>query len=135
MENFKKRFIKLAHLDNFSQINCKRFCKAVPKNCLNLAISFGFFLDHRCFLNHASSHGLLTSNVSRHKSKKSKMFGPNVADKYASSVTKNLGLRYNSRPCSAGHFLMIHLSSVILLVIIVSQIKMVYTIFLIISVK
>ena len=28
----------------------------------------------------------------RHKSKKSEMFGPNVADKYASTVTKNFSL-------------------------------------------
>ena len=38
----------------------------------------------------------------RHKSKKSEMFGPNVVDKYASAVTKNLGLMYSFWPCSAG---------------------------------
>ena len=30
---------------------------------------------------------------------KSEIFGPNVADKYSSNVTKNLGLGCNSRPC------------------------------------
>ena len=40
------------------------------------------------------------------------MFETNVADKYASAVTKTLGLECNSRPCSAGRFLTIHLSSV-----------------------
>ena len=32
------------------------------------------------------------------------MFELNEADKYASAVTKNLGLGCNSQPCSASHF-------------------------------
>ena len=34
------------------------------------------------------------------------MFGPNMADKYASATTKNLGLVRNYRPCSVGNFLL-----------------------------
>ena len=41
------------------------------------------------------------------------MLGLNVADKYASVITKNLGLGCNSWLCSAGHFLIMHLSSVV----------------------
>ena len=41
----------------------------------------------------------------RNKSKKSQIFGPYVADKYASSVTNNLGLGCNSCPYSAINFL------------------------------
>ena len=40
------------------------------------------------------------------------MFKPNMADKYASTVTKNLGLGYNSWPCSAGYLLVMHSFSV-----------------------
>ena len=35
------------------------------------------------------------------------MFGPNVADKYASAITNNLGLG----PCSLDHFHIIHATS------------------------
>ena len=34
-----------------------------------------------------------------------KMFGPNVADNYALTVTKNLDLECNFRLCPANHFL------------------------------
>ena len=40
------------------------------------------------------------------------MFGPNVADKYASYVTKHLGLGFSSHLCSAGYLLIMDLSSV-----------------------
>ena len=42
-----------------------------------------------------------------------KMFWPNMADKYASAVTKNVGLRCNSGLFSAGHFLTMQGSSVV----------------------
>ena len=42
------------------------------------------------------------------------MFGPDVADKYASAVTKNLGLGCDSRPCSACNFLIVNLSSLVM---------------------
>ena len=42
---------------------------------------------------------------------KSEMFGPNVADKYASAITKNLDLGCNFRPCSLDHFYIIHATS------------------------
>ena len=41
------------------------------------------------------------------------MFWLNVADNYASVVTKNLDLGCNSLLCSPGHFLIIHPSSVV----------------------
>ena len=46
----------------------------------------------------------------RHTSKTSEIFGPNVA----SAVPKYLGLGCKYRPCSAAHFLIMHLSSVYL---------------------
>ena len=45
----------------------------------------------------------------RHKSKKSEMFMVNVADKYASVVTKKMSLGCNYWSCSAGHFFNMHL--------------------------
>ena len=52
-----------------------------------------------------------TNTQWRHKSKKSEKFGPNVADKCASAITKNLGWGCNSWPCSADNFLIMHSSS------------------------
>ena len=40
------------------------------------------------------------------------MSGQKLEDKYASGVTYNLGLGCVYEPCSAGHFLIMHLSSV-----------------------
>ena len=51
------------------------------------------------------------SHLPNIKSKKSEMFWPNVADKYASAVTKDFGLWCNTRQCSAAHFLIMYLSS------------------------
>ena len=44
--------------------------------------------------------------------KEIRMFGVNLANKYSSTITKNLGLGYNSRLCSAGPFLIMHPYSV-----------------------
>ena len=41
------------------------------------------------------------------------MFELNVADRYALAVTKNLGLGCHYWPCSEGHFLIMHLSSMV----------------------
>jgi hypothetical protein len=41
----------------------------------------------------------------RHKSKKSEKLGRCGRQKYALAVPKNLGLEFNFRPCSEGHFL------------------------------
>ena len=49
----------------------------------------------------------------RQKSKKSEIFGPNVADKYASAITKYLGLGCNIWPCPADYFLSTNPSFVI----------------------
>ena len=46
--------------------------------------------------------------------KKYEMFGPNVADKYASAITKNFGLGCtNSQSCSEGYFIIMYPSSVV----------------------
>ena len=44
---------------------------------------------------------------------KSEMFGPNVADKCALATTSDLGC--NSWPSHAGHFLIMHQSSVVVM--------------------
>ena len=41
------------------------------------------------------------------------MFGPNVADKYALATTSDLGCNFWLRP--AGHFLIMHQSSVVVI--------------------
>ena len=48
----------------------------------------------------------------RHKPKKYEKFGPDGADKYASTKAEYLGLGCDSRPCTAGHSLIMHPSSV-----------------------
>ena len=55
-----------------------------------------FAVEFFCFLYYTQSvllsHGLRTPNEDINESKKYWMFGPNVADKYALAVTKNLSL-------------------------------------------
>ena len=57
--------------------------------------------------NFVQRHRLQTLNEGI-KEKKYEKFGPNMADKYALAVTKNLGLGCNSQPCSAGHIIIIN---------------------------
>ena len=52
-----------------------------------------------------------TNTQWRHESKKSEKFGPNVADKCPSTITRNLGWRCNSWPWCADNFLIMHSSS------------------------
>ena len=61
----------------------------------------------RCKKNNIGTSPSFTLNMDswhlkRHKSKESEISGPNVTDKYALAVTKNLGLRFSCWPCPAG---------------------------------
>ena len=80
-------------------MTCKFFSKMCDKIILHTTSTRirTNYLDHK----------LWTPN----ESKKSEILWMNVADKYASAVSKNLGLGCSSRPCSAGHFLIANLDN------------------------